>query len=152
MNLQDVFWSLDKTIRGKTLRKDGIIDFNIPIHEIKGYYQGVDNQNRPVYFEVYMKSVASDSKNKDKLFYSNQMRENNLSKNNQNHAHRQQSTSPNPYTVNESENPPQSAPIREIPALPYKKDAPVNPLLMSNGDKSGRPAVKREVEPDDNEL
>jgi len=71
MNFQDIFWSLKKVIRGtKTNDTQGILDLNIPIHQVKGYYQGVDNPNRPVYFEVYMNSITSNSQNKQKLYMS----------------------------------------------------------------------------------
>lgn len=79
MNFKDIFWSVNKMVRGKNMYDiKGNLEPNTLFHEVKGYYQGVDNSNRPVYFEVYMKSVASNSQNQEKLYQSNQKRLENL--------------------------------------------------------------------------
>ena len=57
MHFSDIWWSTDKTVGGKEMaHKFGQVDLNIEFHELKGYYQGEDNEGVPVSFEILLKS------------------------------------------------------------------------------------------------
>jgi len=118
-DLNDVYWSLDKQIGGKSLNnsKGSTIDPTVPFHEIKGYYTGKDNLNHSVYFEVYMRSISNNSHNQLKLHKSEEMRHTRLNKTHR-HSHAMSSDMHTMHAGNHNGSHPHTKP--PTPAIPAK--------------------------------
>lgn len=129
----------------------GEVDPNVQIHEVKGYYQGEDNQGVPVSLENLLRSVSNNKSNGKKLHDSNLLslknkkqnmadanRENNLLQQIQRLLN-ENSILKGTQSISSSDTKPSPSQIPQTPEQ-LANDKEQNPRL-SNGRRAGRPGV-----------